>query len=194
MNKNIPVVDCLYGIDNEKYLLTAHFAYPVLFGRFELMLPSSPILLKPRKWPAFLPLAAAVIILLFISPQKNDWTLPVTCGFLVLMSVFFYALLAKSEVRADDEGIHYTHLFFKKEMTWQDVSRMYIKYRHHGKTGSHYWFFENPDGKKLRFPLSMYSRSQLQSLAREVSRLRSSAIFDDRIAAMAEGRFPWYIF
>ena len=81
-----------------------------------------------------------------------------------------------------------------KEMPWQDVSRMYIKYRHHGKTGSHYWFFENPDGKKLRFPLSFYSRSQLQSLAREVSRLRSSAIFDDRIAAMAEGRFPWYIF
>jgi hypothetical protein len=35
VNKNIPVVDCLYGIDNEKYLLTAHFAYPVLFGRFE---------------------------------------------------------------------------------------------------------------------------------------------------------------
>lgn len=150
--------------------------------------------LHPRKWPAGLPLIAALVIFVFLSPQKNDYTIPVVCGLLVLGSIFVYILLSYSRVEISETGVAYINLFRKKEFSWSDITKTYLKFRHYGKSGRYYWYFEDPDGKKLRFPISLYSRKNLQILAQVVAQQRKLAISDDRILSMSEGRFPWYIF
>jgi hypothetical protein len=158
------------------------------------MITTGEKVLHARNWPALIPLVLAVIIFIFFSPQHNDATMIVVCGFLVLAALFMRILLASVRIIMDDSGLNHKTLFRSRTVAWKNISKTYLRYRHHGKSGGHYWFFEDADEKRLRFPLRLFSRRSLQELAAFTVAKRKEAIFDERILNMAEGRFPWYIF
>ena len=153
-----------------------------------------PIILHPRKWPAAIPLVLALVFFIFISPQKNDFTVPIVCAFLLLVSIFMFLFLSKAQISLDDEGLTYKTIFSTRKVSWSTVSKTYIRYRHHGKSGSYYWYFEGADKKKIKFSVRLYSRKSLRTIAEAVTAKCKDAQIDDRIHNMAEGVFPWYIF
>lgn len=156
------------------------------------MFPIETITLHPRRWPAYL-MAVLALILLFI-PQKNNAhaALYVAIGILVFAIVFWLFLL-NARIVIDDSRLTYKTIFVTREVFWDSVSKTYIKYRHHGKSGSYYWYFENLNGRKVKFSIKLYSRKSLRSIAEAVTMKCKSADIEKRIYDMAEGQFPWYI-
>ncbi len=158
------------------------------------MLPDSTISLHPRKWPALIPFGFAVLIFGFLHPPIKDQNLTYICLSLVALSLFLWWVLSKAYIKADPSGLVIGNVFRQREMAWTSVSESYILYRHHGKSGSYYWFFLSKDGKKIRFSVRLYSRPNLQMLAEMLLTQSKDAMIEDRVRNMAEGRFPWYIF
>ncbi|MFL5742523.1 MAG: hypothetical protein ACJ75B_20030 [Flavisolibacter sp.] len=150
--------------------------------------------LHPRKWPAAIPLVLALALVIFFSPQQKDFSIAYMSGFLILLSLFMYFFLSGSSITMTEAGFVQKNLFRSTEVFWRDVSKTYIKYRHHGKSGSYFWYFEDRNENKKRFSIKLYSRSSLQTFARVVASKCKMAITDERIINMAEGNFPWYIF
>ena len=155
---------------------------------------TEPVILRPRKWPAAIPLVLALVFFIFISPQKNDYTVPIVCVVLLLVSIFMFLILLKAQIILDDTGMTYKTLFGTKEISWQAVAKTYLRFRHHGQSGSYYWYFETPGAKKIKFSMRLYSRKSLHTIAKAVTTKCREAQIDDRIHNMAEGVFPWYIF
>src|SRR5215213_5551770 len=114
--------------------------------------------LHPRKWPALIPLIVAAVMFIFISPQKNDYSVVIACSFLVLFSIVMLLALSRAEIIIENSGITHKTIFRTKEMQWQNIARTYIKYRHHGQSGSYYWFFEDANANRTRFSTRLYSR------------------------------------
>ena len=157
-------------------------------------LPVSTQIFRARKFLLVIPLVLSFGILLITKMDRGGEYFPI---FLVLsIGIFFFMWLAlqKVSLEINDEGLRYASIFKKEAIRWKDVSTSYIKYRHHGKSGSHYWYFETWEGKKIRFRASLFSRDNLQALANALLQKSSTAMIDDKILRMAEGTFPWYIF
>lgn len=156
------------------------------------MFPIETTTLHPRKWPAAL-IAAIAIAVLFI-PQKNNEqaALYIAIG-VFIFSILFWFFLSNAKIVIDDSGLVYKTAFATREVFWNSVSKTYIKYRHHGKSGSYYWYFENSNGRKVRFSIKLYSRKDLRAIAEAVTVKCKEAEIEKRIYDMAEGQFPWYI-
>ena len=156
------------------------------------MFPLETTILRPRRWPAIL-MAAIAIAILFI-PQKNNEHIAIYMAIGVFVfSVLFWIFLSKSTIVVDDSGLTYKTAFVKREVFWKGVSKTYLKYHRHGKSGSYYWNFEGPAGRKVKFSIKLYSRKDLRIIAEAVTMKCKDADIEQRIYNMAEGHFPWYI-
>lgn len=158
------------------------------------MFPIESTTFRPRPWPPFLMLAAGVAVLLI--PQNNGHNITaiyIGIGILVF-SIVLWLLLSKAGIAINDSGLTCKTVFTSsREVLWNSVSKTYIKYHRHGKTGSYYWYFENPDGRKLKFSMKLYPRKSLRAIAEAVTMKCRNAEIEKRIYDMAEGQFPWYI-
>jgi hypothetical protein len=158
------------------------------------MLPDDTISLHPRKWPALIPFGIAVLVFGFLHPPVNDRNLTYVCLGLVALSLLLWWILTKSYIKAGQTGLTIGGVFARREMAWSGVSQSYIRYRHHGKSGSYYWYFVDKEGKKIRFSTRIYSRQSLHQLAEMLLMHSPAADIEDRVRRIAEGNFPWYIF
>jgi len=158
-----------------------------------VVLPDDQIILQPRKWPALIPFGMAVLMFSFLQPPINKG-LNITCLILVAFSFLLRWILSKSRIAADSKGIVIFNVFGKREMPWSRISQSYIRYRHHGKSGSYYWYFENTEGGRIKFPINLHSRRNLHQLAEMLRQYSPSATVENRVQRMADGNFPWYIF
>lgn len=156
------------------------------------MYPIETITLRPRPWPALLILSIG-IVLLFIPQKSNEqFVLYIAAGVFVFALLFWF-FLSKAGITIDNSGLTYKTLFTTKEIFWDSISKTYIQYRRHGKSGSYYWYFENPDGKKVNFSINLYSRKSIRAIAEAITVKCKNAEIEKRIYDMAEGQFPWYI-
>jgi len=156
------------------------------------MFPIEPTTLHPRRWPAML-IAAVAIAMLFVPQKNNEHTaLYIGIGILVF-AVIFWAFLSHARIVIDDSILIYKTVFTTREVFWNTVTKTYLKYRHHGKSGSYYWYFENPNSRKVKFSIKLYSRKDLRTIAEAVTTKCKNAEIEKRIYDMAEGHFPWYI-
>src|SRR5689334_1774871 len=138
--------------------------------------------LHPRKWPAGIPLVLALALVIFFSPQQKDFSIVYASGFLILLSLLMYLFISGTSISFTERGFIHKNFFRTTEVFWNDVSKTYIKYRHHGKSGSYYWYFEDRNENRKRFSIKLFSRSSLQSFARVVSTNCRMAITDERIS------------
>jgi hypothetical protein len=152
------------------------------------------MILRPRKWPAFIPLGMALVIFLFLNQQRHDLWVILFSSALLAVSAFLYYALSRLTIRINQEGLSYRGLFSTRDLRWNDVIKTYIKYRYYGQSGSYYWYFEHSGGKRVRFSLRLFSRPQLRSIACMVMEKCPGAQVQDKILMMADGEFPWYIF
>lgn len=158
------------------------------------MLPIETTYLKPRSSILIIPGLIAIGIFLVVGTQKN---LDPNFQYFLLIPIAIIVLLwlgsRKVQITIDNEGFTHKTIFYTRQFLWKEVVKTYIKYEHHGKSGSHYWFFELPD-RKVKFSTSSYSRKSLKTIAEAVVEKCNHAEIEDRIFKMAEGHFPWYIF
>ena len=126
--------------------------------------------------------------------QKEPENLSWVAYAMIAMAVLIWIILLKIQITIDDISLTHQNLFRTRQIEWKDVTTTYIKYRSHGQSGSYYWFFENVQGQKFRFSISLYGRSALRQLAEAVVGKCGRAEIDTRITDMATGDFPWYIF
>jgi hypothetical protein len=156
------------------------------------MFPIETTILRPRPWPAFL-IAIIGIGLLFM-PQKNGDQIPFYMGIgIVVLAVVMGLLLSKAGIIIDDSGLTYKTVFVTKEILWDSITKTFLKYRSHGKSGSYYWYFENTQGRTVKFSTGLYSRKSLRTIAEAITARCKTADIEKRIYNMAEGEFPWYI-
>lgn len=157
------------------------------------MFPVETTTLRSRPWPVFLLLAAGITMMIIV-PQKTRDNLGLYFGggFLLLALIFWW-IFRKAIIVIDATGLTHKTIFFSKQVIWSNVSKTYIKYHHHGKSGSHYWHFENAAGNPVKFSINLYSRQSLRTLAEAVTMKCKNADIEKRIYNMAEGVFPWYI-
>jgi hypothetical protein len=148
--------------------------------------------LRPRLWPAFLIMAMGIGILFIPGTQKQNVPVYIGIGLLVL-AIVVYLLISKSEVIVDDAGIRHKTAFKTKEILWASIVRTYLKFEHHDKSRSIYWYFEDLQGSKSRFRVDLHSRKNLRVLAEAITIKCKSCDIEKRIYDMAEGQFPWYI-
>jgi len=89
---------------------------------------------------------------MFLIPQKNGEKMALYVGAgLLVFAVIMWFFISKSGIVIDNSGLTYKTVFKTKEILWEDLSKTYIKYERHGKSGSHYWFFENTVRRKVKF-------------------------------------------
>ncbi|MGV3529497.1 MAG: hypothetical protein ACO1OO_11425 [Flavisolibacter sp.] len=148
--------------------------------------------LRPRTWPALIPLLAAGFVIYI--DQKEPENLSWVAYAMIAMAVVVWIILLKIQITIDDISLTHQNLFRTRQINWNDVTATYIKYHSHGQSGSYYWFFENVQGQKIRFSISLYGRTALRQLAEAVVNKCGHAEIDTRITNMATGDFPWYIF
>lgn len=158
------------------------------------MLPLETTYLRPRSYILLIPTLIAVGFFLFLGIQENlenneQYFMLIPIGIMVLIWLGY----RKAQITIDNDGLTHKTIFFTKQFLWSEVIKTYIKYRHHGKSGSHYWFFELA-GRRVKFSTAFYSRKSLQKIAEAVVEKCKNAAIEERIQKMAEGRFPWYIF
>lgn len=156
------------------------------------MFPLETTVLRQRTWPAFLIMALGIGIFFIPGQQKQNVPLYVGTGILVF-SVVLYLLISKTRIIIDDSGISYKSIFTTKAVFWNSISKTYIKSQQHGKSRSNYWFFENPDGRKVKFSIDLLSRKSLRSIAEAITMRCKNSEIEKKIYDMAEGQFPWYI-
>jgi hypothetical protein len=158
------------------------------------MLPIQTTYLRPRGFIFLIPLALCIALFIIVGTQTNV-PKEVELIFLIplVILLIFWIGFKKTLITIDNEGLSYKSIFSTKQFAWIDVQRTYIKYKSHGKSGSHYWFFELINGR-FKFITGLYSRRSLQQIAQAVMEKCKNAQVKDRILNMAEGKFPWYIF
>ena len=158
------------------------------------MLPITPTVVKPRQWGSFIPIVLVAIVYGIVATQKpsNDANLVFGIVFILMFLLLF--LFRKTSISIDNEGITSTNAFRIKQVLWKDITKTYLKYQHHGKSGSVYWLFETGTARSFKFSTSFYSRKSLRTIAEAVITKCSGAEIQDKIIRMSEGRFPWYIF
>jgi hypothetical protein len=158
------------------------------------MLPIETTFLYPRRQILLVAIAILFGIFFLIGSRKS---IEPGVQYVVLIGIaligFLWFGLKKIYILIDNNGLTHKTLFSTKELLWSAVIKTYIKYEHHGKSGSHYWFFEATD-RPFKFSTSLYSRKSLQLIAEAVMEKCTNATIDDKIKKWAEGRFPWYIF
>lgn len=147
--------------------------------------------LRPKKWPSLIPAVAGILLLVFFSNQVGN-TIFIASGFLFVMSLVMYLLLLRVSITLSQQGFIHKTAFRTKQVFWSHVSKTFIRYRHHGQSGSYYWYFEDPNENRMKFSVRLFSRSSLRKMAEWVVSKCYSAINDERIPRMAEGKFPWY--
>ena len=158
------------------------------------MLPIQTTYLRPRTFIFIIPLLFCIGIFIVFGTQKNippqaQYTFLIPIAILVLVWLGY----KKSQLIIDNEGLTHKNIFSTKQLLWSEVQKTYIKYQSHGKSGSHYWFFELPD-RRIKFSIGLYSRNNIKTIAEAVVEKCNHAEIEDRIRNMAEGHFPWYIF
>jgi hypothetical protein len=158
------------------------------------MLPIQTTHLRPRKFIFLIPLIFCVGLFIIVGAQKSP-SIEVELIFLIPLGILLIIWTAYRRIilTIDNEGLTYKSIFSTKQFAWNEVQRTYIKYKSHGKSGSHYWFFELVNGR-FKFSTGLYSRRSLQQVAQAVLEKCTTAQVEDRILNMAEGRFPWYMF
>jgi hypothetical protein len=158
------------------------------------MLPIQTTHLRPRKFIFLIPLAFCIALFIIIGTQKNLPT-EVELIFLIplIILLIIWTIFRRILLTIDNEGLTYKSIFTTKQLTWNDVQKTYIKYKSHGKSGSHYWFFEL-NNTRFKFSTGLYSRRSLQQVAEAVVEKCKNTEIEERIYKMAEGKFPWYMF
>lgn len=148
----------------------------------------------PRKWPVFLPLVAGFATLFFMQKDQNTppSNLYVSLG-LGVSALVMWLIFKNISITISEEGIRSKNPFRTREVQWQEVQKVYLKYHHHGKSGSRHIHFELKDLRNVHFSISMFSRQALRGIAEAVVLKCKNAQVEDRLANMAEGVFPWYI-
>ncbi|HWJ91662.1 MAG TPA: hypothetical protein VNR87_11160 [Flavisolibacter sp.] len=146
-----------------------------------------------RKWPSYIPAVMALLFFIFNSNQRDNSIFFFTMLMLII-SLISYFVLSRVSITLTPQGFVHRNIFRTKEVFWSNVSRTFIRYRHHGKSGSYYWYFQDPNENSTRFSVRSFSRTNLQRLAGTVIQRCRAAVDDERIAKMAEGKFPWYFF
>jgi hypothetical protein len=156
------------------------------------MFPIETTILRQRTWPAFLIMALGIGIFFIPGNQKQNIPLYVGLGFFAL-AIALYFFMSKTQVIVDNSGITHKTIFKTKEITWDSISKTYLKSEQHGKSRSLYWYFENPLGRKTKFSTDLLSRKSLRVIAEALTMKCKTADIDQKIYNMAEGQFPWYI-
>jgi hypothetical protein len=146
-----------------------------------------------RKWPSYIPAILALLFFIFNSNQTDN-NIFIFMLILLLMSVITYFILSKVSISITPQGFVHKNILRTREVFWSNVARTFIRYRHHGKSGSYYWFFEDANENRTRFSVRSFSRPNLQRMAGIVIQRCRTAVDDERITRMAEGKFPWYFF
>lgn len=156
------------------------------------MFPIETTILRQRSWPAFLIIAIGIGIFFIPGNQKQEVPIYVGAGMIVL-AIIVYLLISKTQVIVHNSGITHKTVFKTREISWDSISKTYLKSEHHGKSRSLYWYFENPEGKKTKFSTDLLSRKSIRTIAEAVTMKCKAADIEKRIYDMAEGHFPWYI-
>jgi hypothetical protein len=146
-----------------------------------------------RKWPSYIP-AIMALVFFVLNSNHEDNNIFFFMLILLVMSVISYFILSRVSITITPQGFVHKNIFRTREVFWTNVSRTFIRYRHHGKSGSYYWYFQDPNENSTRFSVRSFSRANLRQLAGIVIQRCRSAVDDERIPKMAEGKFPWYFF
>lgn len=156
------------------------------------MLPIETTPLHVRPWPAYL--VTIISIAIFFVPEKNNLHGTALIGSIMLVfSILLWFLLSRTQIIVDDRGITHRTFFKTKKYSWTGVSKTYIKYHQHEKTGSFDWYLEYFDGRVEQFSINLLSRKSIRTIAEAVTTKCKTADIEKRIYDMAEGQFPWYI-
>lgn len=157
------------------------------------MLPIETTELRSRPWPAYL-LFVVGVTLFFLPHRNNEYIAQYFGDGFIAFAILMWWLIAKAKFIIDDYGITYKTIFSTKQIFWNTISKTYIKYHQHEKSGSFDWYFENLDGRVEKFSINLLSRKNIRFIAEAVVTKCRNTDIEQRIYNMAEGKFPWYIF
>jgi|GEM_PF-1907594 len=158
-----------------------------------MSLPIETTIIKPRSWFFLLMLGCLGIVFHFASKSddfEESKLFILIPGFVILL---LWLLFQKVSITVDNDGLTYTTLFSTQSFLWKDVTSTWLKFSNHGKSGQTFWYFEKFD-KTQNMDISFYPRKSLRIIAETVVTKCRKASIDPKITAMAEGKFPWYIF
>lgn len=115
-------------------------------------------------------------------------------AFLIILVVFFTYLPTLTQLEIYNEGFTKKELFKTREFFWEDVQSAELDWHFHMHGVNLFMKFRFYNGKDYLFPLTFYSRKNIQILCEAIVSACPDAKISDKIKNMAEGKFPWYIF
>ncbi len=153
-------------------------------------------LLKARKgpvWILFGIMGGPWIFVLASDPRDR-----VAPAFLVLAGLFCLVLLVMSRyitIYLDNEKMVVSDAVRRRTVFWSEVYASSIEWSVEGLHGARpVWLFRLKNGAQVDLTLGYYSRADMTLLARFLLDRLKGAALSPKVLAIAEGRFPRYLF
>ncbi len=159
------------------------------------MLPQASLVIKARRWPILILFAIAGLpfcIAYLMNPQ--DKALLYFAFGVAFLCVCFALIITRLKIFLDNDLLRIEMLFKKQEVFWRDIVASKLSWQiEGGHTASLNWMLQTKNAK-IEIGLGYYARKDMKIIAQQLIDKAKEAEIEDKIYAMAEGRFPWYIF
>ena len=147
--------------------------------------------LKPSKL-YIIPLVFLIILIVVAIADPSNSTMWIIAGVLLVVTIFLYIASTKKLI-ISDKGITQETLTGKKELSWQEVSKIYLNYKKygHGSKSSVQisLVFERSNQKEFKLLLDSYIGKKRQAIADAVVKNSKGIQIDNRLHQLANGNF-----
>ena len=143
--------------------------------------------LKPGKL-YLVPLVFLIILIVVAIANPSNSTVWIVAGVLLVVTIFLYILSSKKLIISDN-GITQETLSGKKELSWQEVSKVYLTYIKYTRSVNIFLVFERPNQKEFKLLLNSYTGKKRQAIADAVVKNSKGIQIDNRLHQLANGNF-----
>jgi len=164
------------------------------------MLPISTTYLKARKWPLLVLYIVIGAPAAWLALQKDDSYDPQQKVFIFilfalthLLILFFWYVASQIEIQIYNDSLIYKTAFKTKEIAWRNITESELEFHFHSHGGRAQWNIVSPE-KIIKIDPTYFSRKDTRMIAEVLVDKCRSAKISDNVKAMANGKFPWYVF
>lgn len=143
--------------------------------------------LKPGKL-YLVPLVFLIILMVVAIANPSNSTVWIVAGVLLVVTIFLYILSSKKLI-ISEKGITQETFSKKKELSWQEVSNIYLSYKKYTRSLNIFLVFERPNQNEFKLLLNSYTGKKRQAIADAVVKNSQGIQIDDRLHQLANGNF-----
>ena len=137
---------------------------------------------------------STLYILSIIALDRLNLTNYLIIAALGIFGIFISFLPRISKIEIDNSGFVKYLFKGKRHIQWSEITMVDSEWQFHGHGASLHLNINLSNGTRYDLPLSFYSRKKIALLCDAFVSACPHADISDKVAKMAAGNFPWYVY